>query len=134
LLAPIQLQDHLSPIKPAIALRKSESNPKSLNARGRCRTAFAPTASLCRAEANWRRQMTTMSQSTARPAFPNLLGRFVRRMGTWTHAAFDYLERRAAIKTLRELDDRALRDIGIARCHIETAVGGAFNPDMGRLR
>jgi uncharacterized protein YjiS (DUF1127 family) len=44
------------------------------------------------------------------------------------------LERRSAIKTLRQLDDRALRDIGIARCHIEAAVGGAFNPDMGRFR
>jgi len=44
-------------------------------------------------------------------------------------------ERRAAIKALRQLDDRELRDIGIARCHIETAVlSGAANPDMGRLR
>jgi uncharacterized protein YjiS (DUF1127 family) len=78
--------------------------------------------------------MATMSQSTAQPAFPNLLG-FARRMGVWTHALLDYLERRAAIKTLRELDDRALRDIGISRCHIEAAVlGGTANPEMGRLR
>ena len=28
----------------------------------------------------------------------------------------------------------ALRDIGLARCHIEAAVGGALNPDMGRFR
>jgi uncharacterized protein YjiS (DUF1127 family) len=45
-----------------------------------------------------------------------------------------YWERRAAIKALRQLDDRALRDIGLPRCHIEAAVGGAFNPDMGRMR
>jgi uncharacterized protein YjiS (DUF1127 family) len=79
--------------------------------------------------------MTTLSQGTAQPAFPSLLGGFVRRMGIWAQALVDYLERRAAIRTLRELDDRALRDIGIARCHIERAVlGGAFNPDMGRFR
>jgi uncharacterized protein YjiS (DUF1127 family) len=79
--------------------------------------------------------MTTMSQSTAQSALPNLLGGFVRRVGIWIHALVDYLERRAAIKTLRELDDRALRDIGLARCHIEQAVlGGTANPEMGRLR
>ena len=79
--------------------------------------------------------MTTMSQSTAQSAFPNLLGGFVRRMGVCIHAVVDYWERRAAIKTLRELDDRALRDIGLARCHIEQAVlGGTANPEMGRLR
>jgi uncharacterized protein YjiS (DUF1127 family) len=32
--------------------------------------------------------------------------------------------RRAAIKSLNELDDRALRDIGLLRCHIEDAVRG----------
>jgi uncharacterized protein YjiS (DUF1127 family) len=78
--------------------------------------------------------MTTLPQSTAQPTIPNLLGGFVRRLGIWAYALADYFERRAAIKTLRELDDRALRDIGIARCHIEAAVGGAFNPDMGRIR
>jgi uncharacterized protein YjiS (DUF1127 family) len=59
----------------------------------------------------------------------------VRRIGMWAHAVAAHWERRAAIKALRQLDDRALRDIGIARCHIETAVlGGAANPEMGRLR
>jgi len=46
-----------------------------------------------------------------------------------------YWERRAAIKALQGLDDRELRDIGLARCNIETAVfGGAANPEMARLR
>ena len=35
-----------------------------------------------------------------------------------------YFIRRAAIKTLRELDDRALWDIGLLRCQIEPAVHG----------
>ena len=42
--------------------------------------------------------------------------------------------RREAIKALRQLNDRELRDIGLARCHIEKAVGGALNPDMARFR
>lgn len=32
--------------------------------------------------------------------------------------------RRAAVKSLSELDDRALRDIGLQRCQIEAAVRG----------
>jgi len=79
--------------------------------------------------------MATISQSPAQPAFPNLLGGLIRRIGISAYALATYWDRRAAIKTLRELDDRALRDIGIARCHIEQAVlGGSANPEMGRLR
>jgi uncharacterized protein YjiS (DUF1127 family) len=42
--------------------------------------------------------------------------------------------RRDAIKTLRQLDDRALRDIGISRCHIEGAVSGDLNLELVRVR
>jgi uncharacterized protein YjiS (DUF1127 family) len=42
--------------------------------------------------------------------------------------------RRTAIATLRQLDDRALRDIGIARSQIEPAVHGFITlPDQGRM-
>jgi uncharacterized protein YjiS (DUF1127 family) len=42
--------------------------------------------------------------------------------------------RRTAIATLRELDDRALWDIGIARSQIEAAVDGFITlPDQGRM-
>jgi uncharacterized protein YjiS (DUF1127 family) len=45
-----------------------------------------------------------------------------------------HFARRAAIKTLRELDDRALWDIGLLRCQIEGAVHGFMtNPDRGRM-
>jgi uncharacterized protein YjiS (DUF1127 family) len=45
-----------------------------------------------------------------------------------------YFVRRAAIATLRELDDRALRDIGLARSQIEAAVQGVITlPDHGRM-
>jgi uncharacterized protein YjiS (DUF1127 family) len=81
------------------------------------------------------KKMSTISQSPAQPAIPNLLGGLVRRIGIWAHALAAHWERRAAIKALRELDDRGLRDIGIARCHIEIAVlGGAENSEIGRLR
>ncbi len=39
-------------------------------------------------------------------------------------AVAGYVVRRTAIATLRELDDRALQDIGIARSQIEAAVQG----------
>jgi uncharacterized protein YjiS (DUF1127 family) len=42
--------------------------------------------------------------------------------------------RRIAIATLREFDDRALRDIGIVRSQIEAAVHGFITlPDQGRM-
>jgi uncharacterized protein YjiS (DUF1127 family) len=39
-------------------------------------------------------------------------------------AVSGYFVRRSAIATLREFDDRALRDIGIARSQIEAVVPG----------
>jgi uncharacterized protein YjiS (DUF1127 family) len=42
--------------------------------------------------------------------------------------------RREAIKALRKLNDRELRDIGLARCHIEAAAKGDAGPDIARLR
>ena len=77
--------------------------------------------------------MTTMSE-TARSTPSGLSGGLIRWIGVCAHALTDYWDRRAAIKALQELDDRGLRDIGLARCHIEAAVGGALNPEMGRFR
>jgi uncharacterized protein YjiS (DUF1127 family) len=77
--------------------------------------------------------MSTLSSAAGRPAQPDASGGLVRRIEAGAHALLGYLERRAAIKTLRGLDDRALRDIGISRCQIEAAVGGALNPAMGKL-
>ena len=41
---------------------------------------------------------------------------------SWAHALLTWGERRAAIKALRKLDDRELRDIGLHRDQIEAAV------------
>jgi uncharacterized protein YjiS (DUF1127 family) len=49
-------------------------------------------------------------------------------------AVAGYLVRRSAITTLGELDDRALRDIGISRSQIEGAVHGLTpSAERGRL-
>ena len=45
-----------------------------------------------------------------------------------------YWMRREAIKALRKLNDRELRDIGLSRCHIEAAAKGGAHPDIARLR
>ncbi|QWG14978.1 DUF1127 domain-containing protein [Bradyrhizobium sediminis] len=78
--------------------------------------------------------MTMFSSSTVQPAMSGTSGGLVRWIGIGAHALATFWVRRAAIKALRELDDRALRDIGLHRSQIESAVGGAFNPDMGRMR
>jgi uncharacterized protein YjiS (DUF1127 family) len=78
--------------------------------------------------------MTTISQSPAQPSTPNLWGGLVRWIGIWARAVAADWERRAAIKALLERDDRELRDIGLVRSQIEAAVGGASNPEMGRMR
>ena len=45
-----------------------------------------------------------------------------------------YFVHRAAIASLRELDDRALRDIGLARPQIEAAFHGFMTaPNRGRI-
>ena len=69
-----------------------------------------------------------------RPACaPSVPGGFFRVLGSWVNGIVTYLARRQAIQTLSELDDRALRDIGIDRSRIESAVRGTIDPDFGRI-
>jgi uncharacterized protein YjiS (DUF1127 family) len=81
--------------------------------------------------------MTTIYSTAAQPAMPRESGGFVRQIpiqvSIWVDNLAAYWVRREAIKALRQLDDRELRDIGIARCHIERAVRGISDPDLGRL-
>jgi uncharacterized protein YjiS (DUF1127 family) len=78
--------------------------------------------------------MTMMSQAAAQPAIPYTPSGFPRWFGAGAHWLAAYLERRAAIKALRLLDDRELRDIGLVRSHIDQAVWGLVDPELGRLR
>ncbi|MGY4480713.1 DUF1127 domain-containing protein [Bradyrhizobium sp. USDA 3364] len=78
--------------------------------------------------------MTTISSAAASPARPSMLGGLLRLLRVWGEALATYWVRREAIKTLRQLDDRALRDIGLSRCHIETAVVGDLDLELARVR
>jgi uncharacterized protein YjiS (DUF1127 family) len=78
--------------------------------------------------------MSTMSQAATPAAISLNSGGLLRRFGAGAFALAAYLERRAAIKALRQMDDRELRDIGLTRGHIEQAVCGVSDADLGRLR
>ncbi len=61
-------------------------------------------------------------------------GRYVwRLLHAWAGDIAHYFARRAALKRLREFNDRELRDIGLARSQIEAAVCG-FIPRPDRMR
>lgn len=77
--------------------------------------------------------MTTI-EVPAQTASPTATGGFTRMLVSWANGLAAYWVRREAIKALRALSDRELRDIGIARSHIEDAVLGKTNPEFGRLR
>jgi uncharacterized protein YjiS (DUF1127 family) len=77
--------------------------------------------------------MSTISSGAVHPSVPTF-GGIIRWAGKGAHALATWLERREAVKALRELDDRALRDIGIHRSSIESAVRGVIDPEFGRIR
>lgn len=76
--------------------------------------------------------MTTISQTAGRSLRPSSTGGFFRALAHGAYTLFDRLERRSAVKTLSELDDRALRDIGITRSQIEDAVYGQVKTELTR--
>jgi uncharacterized protein YjiS (DUF1127 family) len=75
--------------------------------------------------------MTTIT-TTAHTAPATAPGGFARTLGNWANGLAAYWVRREAIKALRAMNDRELRDIGITRSQIEDVVWGKF--DLGRLR
>jgi uncharacterized protein YjiS (DUF1127 family) len=68
--------------------------------------------------------MSATFSTIVRPAVTNRHGVFSRLLSAFCNGIVAYFVRRAAIKSLGELDDRALRDIGIERSQIEAAVHG----------
>ncbi|MEH2518874.1 uncharacterized protein YjiS (DUF1127 family) [Bradyrhizobium sp. AZCC 1610] len=77
--------------------------------------------------------MTTIYSTAGQPAPQSLAGGVFRVLGGWVNGIVTYFAHRHAIQTLSELDDRALRDIGIERSRIESAVRGTVDPDFGRI-
>jgi len=78
--------------------------------------------------------MTTITSAAASPARPSMMDGLLRLLRVWGDALATYWVRREAIKTLRQLDDRTLRDIGISRCQIEPAVAGDLDMELVRIR
>ena len=68
--------------------------------------------------------MSATLSTIIRPAVTNRGGAFFRLLSVHRHRIARYFVRRAAIASLRQLDDRALRDIGLTRSQIEAAVDG----------
>ena len=73
------------------------------------------------------------SSTAIQPATSGVFGKAVRRIAIWMRAIIADWNRRAAMKALHQLDDRALRDIGLSRCQIEQAVHGLDLLDLARL-
>ncbi len=78
--------------------------------------------------------MAMMSEAATQAATTGWTGGFIRAIASWMQAVVSHWHRRAAIKALSELDDRALRDIGLTRCMIEPAAKGELDPERVRLR
>ncbi|MFB6420117.1 MULTISPECIES: DUF1127 domain-containing protein [Bradyrhizobium] len=76
--------------------------------------------------------MTLISQTAGRSIRPSSASGFFATLASVVYALFDRLEHRSAVKTLNELDDRALRDIGITRSQIEDAVYGQVKTELTR--
>jgi len=68
--------------------------------------------------------MSATLSTIIRPAATKRPGAYLRFFNAYCEGVADYFARRTAIATLRELDDRALRDIGLERSQIEAAVHG----------
>jgi uncharacterized protein YjiS (DUF1127 family) len=79
--------------------------------------------------------MSATLSTLFQPAVTVRPGRYVRLLfQAWARDIARYFSRRAALKHLRECNDRELRDIGLARGQIEAAVYGFITrPDRGRL-
>ena len=78
--------------------------------------------------------MSATVSNTLRPAAGKTSGTFVQLLGARWEALAGYFVRRAAVATLRALDERALQDIGLDRTDIEAAVYGRVTPfDQERM-
>jgi uncharacterized protein YjiS (DUF1127 family) len=79
--------------------------------------------------------MTAALSAIFRPMLARRPAEYLGRLlDAWAGDIAHYFIRRAAVKTLRELNDRELRDIGLTRSQIEAAVHGIITlPDRRRM-
>lgn len=72
--------------------------------------------------------MSASVSKTAGAAGAKAPGALIELLSASWKALVSHFVHRAAIATLRELDDRALRDIGLRRTEIQAAVYGLVSP------
>ena len=78
--------------------------------------------------------MSATLATIVRPEVTKRANAFAQTFSACWDGIARHFVRRTAIATLRELDDRALRDIGIVRSQIEAAVHGFITlPDRARM-
>jgi uncharacterized protein YjiS (DUF1127 family) len=78
--------------------------------------------------------MSASLSTSIRPAVAKKPGAFSRLFSDCFSGIVRHFIHRSAIATLHELDDRALRDIGLARSQIEGAVHGFISlSDQARM-
>ncbi len=78
--------------------------------------------------------MSAILSTLVRPAGTKSPGASLRIYNACSEGIVRYFVRRAALASLRELDDRALPDIGLARSQIEAAVHGFMTtPNRARI-
>jgi uncharacterized protein YjiS (DUF1127 family) len=78
--------------------------------------------------------MSATLSTIVRPAGAKSPGASLRIFNACWAGIARYFVHRAAIASLRELDDSALRDIGLARSQIEAAVRGFMTaPNRARI-
>jgi uncharacterized protein YjiS (DUF1127 family) len=78
--------------------------------------------------------MSATVSTIVRPPITKRPGAFSRLLRACCGGIVGYFVGRTAIASLRELDDRALRDIGLERSQIEAAVYGFITlPHRGRM-
>ena len=77
---------------------------------------------------------TIYSTAQTAPAPATAFGGFTRTLGNLANGLAAFWVRREAIKALRAMNDRELRDIGITRSHIDDVVWGRFDANLGRPR
>jgi uncharacterized protein YjiS (DUF1127 family) len=74
--------------------------------------------------------MTILSNRSPTTVAPSLWTGLVRWGTAWPLALMSYWHRRVTIKTLRELDDHTLRDIGVTRADVEHALRDRSSLDV----